>query len=639
MVSRPVYVIDDRKYVRIYNPEFEYAKGFAKSQKQKCIKNLHASFLRIHPEAKILDISRYSDNELGEKLSAFNLTLKNANGQEVLVELAFQSGKIFSNGGPYLDILQMDPGEAKKDLRLQNSGEIIGFTFDNEKFPTKPTKLFYTWLYLHALNDHPELGNELMHYNAFTDIVFNPNKSINCQAHAAAVYVSLRKKGELERALENQEFLAAVLSGRKHNTDTCNKAVVNIENEVIPPERAFDIEIVEFLRKCALEGILQELDYITPITERLKYVLNASQISVTEPTDDVLIEIVAKFIKPEEYPDLYSTMIEIVFTHCKSFALQNIKNKLVAAQDWEDYLSILKLVIVSKMQNYDASRGKPITFLRPYIMDEFYKARNEGTKYTASITKMALSAKNKLLAEGVEQPDNNSIADRINKDMKPSRPVSPTQVKNALELLFQNVEIDENIETSDDSYNPEIHYIDTVYKELLDSFGDKEHWAIAALFDVFKEYYYSDNPEELISYYKSESSAINEDINDVAENNVSLGKKNQPKSDHKGFLPIEYLCAAMREKTGQEFSPDSINNLIKSLQEALATRGIGDDILERRHRPYRKIISEGVFDTTQTDIEDEHGYEMIGGVRIYDLTNEIVTYNMLRSHFDKTGDN
>ena len=46
-----------------------------------------------------------------------------------------------------------------------------------------------------------ELTKQIIEYDAFTDIEFNPSKSINCQAQAAAIFVSLYRKGILEEAL------------------------------------------------------------------------------------------------------------------------------------------------------------------------------------------------------------------------------------------------------------------------------------------------------------------------------------------------------------------------------------------------------------------------------------------------------
>ena len=36
-----------------------------------------------------------------------------------------------------------------------------------------------------------------MHYDAFTDIEFNHNKSINCQAYSVALYQALKSRGGL----------------------------------------------------------------------------------------------------------------------------------------------------------------------------------------------------------------------------------------------------------------------------------------------------------------------------------------------------------------------------------------------------------------------------------------------------------
>lgn len=50
-------------------------------------------------------------------------------------------------------------------------------------------------------------------YNAFSDIEFNPKKSINCQAKALALYISLIKKGVLEEALKNKDFFLEIAYG------------------------------------------------------------------------------------------------------------------------------------------------------------------------------------------------------------------------------------------------------------------------------------------------------------------------------------------------------------------------------------------------------------------------------------------
>lgn len=65
--------------------------------------------------------------------------------------------------------------------------------------PLNPKTIFYDWLYINAVLENPLLAAELLKYNAFTDIEFNPEKSINCQAKAAALFVALSRKGKIEQ--------------------------------------------------------------------------------------------------------------------------------------------------------------------------------------------------------------------------------------------------------------------------------------------------------------------------------------------------------------------------------------------------------------------------------------------------------
>ena len=58
---------------------------------------------------------------------------------------------------------------------------------------------------------HESYTEHMLGYDAFTDIEFNPQKSINCQAEAAAVYVSLRKQGLLEEALKNKDSFKEIV--------------------------------------------------------------------------------------------------------------------------------------------------------------------------------------------------------------------------------------------------------------------------------------------------------------------------------------------------------------------------------------------------------------------------------------------
>lgn len=206
MANRPVFMVSlDNKFCNREDTEFEFFSGFSDKQKKKCICSLHNEFLKKNNGKRVLEISSKSEDMLGVNLSAFNLMTKTSDGMECSVESAFQAGKVFENGGPYTDLLYVSSKAAKKDERLKNSGRIISFVFDGMEFQTKPETYFYNWLYINALNWQEDLALQVLGYDAFTDIEFNPKKSINCQAEAAAIFVSLKRQGLLEAALEDKE--------------------------------------------------------------------------------------------------------------------------------------------------------------------------------------------------------------------------------------------------------------------------------------------------------------------------------------------------------------------------------------------------------------------------------------------------
>lgn len=185
--------------------EFSWHPGMAVVQKQKNIRELHLT-AKNNGFDKILEISSKSEQELGVKLSAFNLCITTKRkGNKFTVETAFQGSKVFENGGPYKDLIGMDSRAAKKDIRLKESGNLVGFEFFGLKFPNKPRTFFYDWLYINALVQNEELAEEVLQYSGFSDIEFNPKKSINCQAYAVALYVSLRKNNQLEIAMSSPE--------------------------------------------------------------------------------------------------------------------------------------------------------------------------------------------------------------------------------------------------------------------------------------------------------------------------------------------------------------------------------------------------------------------------------------------------
>lgn len=202
MANRPAFMPSDSRdeLVIIDSLDFEWFPGFSLEQKKKSVKSLHDAFKERFPTKKVLEISSKSESELGIMLSAFNLQIELRHGHKASVESLYQSSKVFEHGGPYEDIRYKSPLEAKRDERLKISGDVIGFIHKDERWDIEPKTAFYNWLYLNVLNLNNDLKNQVLEYDAFTDIEFNPKKSFSCQANAIALYVSLRRNNLLKES-------------------------------------------------------------------------------------------------------------------------------------------------------------------------------------------------------------------------------------------------------------------------------------------------------------------------------------------------------------------------------------------------------------------------------------------------------
>lgn len=228
MANRPIFrAISQSPYFEVENVNFKFYSGFSVSQKQKSINDLHEQYIKLYPNANILEISSKSTSALGVSLSAFNLNIQTAK-RAFSVECAFQSSKVFESGGPYTDLLDRSSIEAKKDPRLRESGKLIAFQYFNAKFPLEPKDYFYNWLYINALKLNTELTSKIITYDSFSDIEFNPQKSINCQAKAAAIFVSLSNQQLIEEALKSRENFLKIVYG-KDTTKQYNQISFNFD--------------------------------------------------------------------------------------------------------------------------------------------------------------------------------------------------------------------------------------------------------------------------------------------------------------------------------------------------------------------------------------------------------------------------
>lgn len=199
MANRPAWRFDsEKKKIERNSYEFVFNAGFSIVQKQKNIRALHEQIRR-----KALEISTKSLEELGIKFSAFNLKL-----DHIFLENIFQSSKKYEHGGPYKDMLNMAPKDAKRDERHQTSGKLLSFIYNKEEFPLEPKTFFYDYIYILSVREciPAEEIKKLLKYEYFTDIEFNPKKSINCQAKSAAVIKALLLEyGELPDIQKNRK--------------------------------------------------------------------------------------------------------------------------------------------------------------------------------------------------------------------------------------------------------------------------------------------------------------------------------------------------------------------------------------------------------------------------------------------------
>lgn len=209
MAERPVFVSapESDELVKEIFFQIKWHSGFARAQKERNIEELHEA-AAVGGYRNLLEISTKSQSERGRHLSAFHMTAETKEFGTIKLELAFQGSKVFERGGPFIDLYrkgEKEIGDAKRDPRLKSSGALVGFRFEGFDFPLEPKTVFYDWLYASFLQKFEDWAPKLYSYGGFTDIEFNPHRSINCQARSCALFLSLMKRDLLTEALRSPE--------------------------------------------------------------------------------------------------------------------------------------------------------------------------------------------------------------------------------------------------------------------------------------------------------------------------------------------------------------------------------------------------------------------------------------------------
>jgi hypothetical protein len=218
MANRPIFIAtnDHKELFKEVIVDFKFYNGFAPSQKAKSIQSLH-EHSKILGFERILEVSTKSDNKLGWQLSAFNLMVNFEDNQKISLECAFQGSKVFEGNIQYNDLYHVESIKAKKDERVRSSGNIIGFNFDGVFWENNPKTAFYDYLYIKTLySNNRDIIEELRHFDTFSDIEFNPKKSINCQARTCAILVSLARLDLLEKAMSSKDHFIDIVYKKEY---------------------------------------------------------------------------------------------------------------------------------------------------------------------------------------------------------------------------------------------------------------------------------------------------------------------------------------------------------------------------------------------------------------------------------------
>ena len=230
MAERPIFVsatTNTELVNEIFFP-IKWNSGFAPIQKEKNIQALHAAAASAG-FSPLLEVSSKSKKTAGQHLSAFHLKVQSTQHGQIFLESAFQGSKVFAHAGPFTDLYTREPREAKRDQRLQTSGALMGFQFDSFSFPLEPKTTFYDWLYVSSIYPYREWCKKLYGYAGFTDIEFNPHRSINCQARSCALFLTLMKRELLDEAVTSPENFIRIISNFDYHPDLRAEGVAQPE--------------------------------------------------------------------------------------------------------------------------------------------------------------------------------------------------------------------------------------------------------------------------------------------------------------------------------------------------------------------------------------------------------------------------
>ena len=131
------------------------------------------------------------------------------------IECLYHSSKVFTDGTNFEFLKTYLPRDAKRYVR-ENSDKVLKcYKYKGREISLDTGTLFYDYIYICALLQHPEVSSSLIDYDLFTDIEFNEKKGLNCQARACAIYSYMLRTGTVDKYMESMESYMKIYDLKK----------------------------------------------------------------------------------------------------------------------------------------------------------------------------------------------------------------------------------------------------------------------------------------------------------------------------------------------------------------------------------------------------------------------------------------
>lgn len=210
MQQKPVFVAEERFpyfYTVLMPIETPQVTPEMKNLRKNKVQSLHERFSHIYPDKKVLEVSGTSEDELGRKIRS-EILEKKIPSLDIKAPVAnvYRGSCLFEKGGPYPELYGLSPQKAKNDRRLKEKGSLVHYSYEDTKYPKRPRAAFYYWIYINALLENRELAEQVVKYDAFSDISCSPGGKPFGAARGAAIFTALSRMGLLEQAEDFERF-------------------------------------------------------------------------------------------------------------------------------------------------------------------------------------------------------------------------------------------------------------------------------------------------------------------------------------------------------------------------------------------------------------------------------------------------